>query len=281
MSKFQKYLSIIVPFFFAIGIHIGTGIIGGLLHSLIYLIFSLLSRWEFTKSASINKILDIMITKESYFFTILTIISAIICIIIFYFWYRKYNPNNLKTEIYRIRSLKSICLLFILSLSYSLFEIGTINLIATEHYNIFQNYVNMVNQFHSGNQIIRYLYSLLIAPISEELIFRGMILTKASKELTFLKANILQSVLFGLYHMNIIQGVYTFIAGLLLGYIAFKFKTIMASIILHSFLNLNLGRFFFENLYPSKAYLVNCCLVGLVLFLIIMRIIKKQNMYEF
>jgi membrane protease YdiL (CAAX protease family) len=117
----------------------------------------------------------------------------------------------------------------------------------------------------------------LIAPISEELIFRGVILKKACNELTFIRANILQAILFGLYHMNIIQGIYAFIAGLLLGYIAFKYKTVMASVVFHSFINLNLSSFLLSGFYPSTTKYIISCLIGLVLLLVVMRMIKKQE----
>ncbi len=280
MRKFHKYLSIIVPFFLAIGIQIGTGIICGLIYSIVYLIFLLLSRWEFIKGGGVdfNIILDKMtIIENLYLIKILSILSTIICIIVFYQWIRKYYPQNVNSKIFSILSLKNISLLLILSFGYGLLEIGALNLVIYGFHNASQNYINMMNKLYSGNQIVTLLYLTLIAPISEELIFRGVILKKACNELTFIGANILQSILFGIYHMNIIQGTCAFIAGLLLGYIAFKYKTVMASIVLHSFLNFNLSGFLLRGLYPSTTKYIISCVIGLVLLLIVMRIIKKQE----
>jgi membrane protease YdiL (CAAX protease family) len=53
----------------------------------------------------------------------------------------------------------------------------------------------------------------------------------------FMAANILQAVLFGVYHMYWIQGVYAFALGLILGFTAEYFHSIWAAILLHAFVN--------------------------------------------
>jgi membrane protease YdiL (CAAX protease family) len=212
-----------------------------------------------------------------YLIKILCMLSAIICIIVFYRWVQIYNSKDIKSKIISILSIKNISLLLILSLGYGLFEIGALNLIIFGFHIPSQNYINIMNKLYSGNRIVTLLYLLLIAPISEEFIFRGVILKKACNELTFVTANILQAILFGLYHMNIIQGVYAFIAGLLLGYVAFKYKTVIASIVLHTFLNLNLSGFLLSGFYPSTTKYIISCIIGFILLLVVMRIIKKQE----
>ena len=53
----------------------------------------------------------------------------------------------------------------------------------------------------------------------------------------FMAANILQAVLFGIYHMNLIQGIYAFVLGFILGYTAEYFHSIWAAVLLHAFVN--------------------------------------------
>ena len=50
-------------------------------------------------------------------------------------------------------------------------------------------------------------------------------------------ANVLQAVLFGIYHLNWIQGVYAFVLGMVLGFTAEYFHSIWAAILLHAFVN--------------------------------------------
>ncbi len=80
------------------------------------------------------------------------------------------------------------------------------------------------------------LYGALFGPIAEELIFRGVTLRQAQKTLPFWAANIMQALIFGVYHMNLLQGTYAFFVGLLLGYICKRGK-IHSSILFHILFN--------------------------------------------
>ena len=53
----------------------------------------------------------------------------------------------------------------------------------------------------------------------------------------FMAANVLQAVLFGIYHMNLIQGVYAFVLGMILGFTAEYFHSIWAAVLLHACVN--------------------------------------------
>jgi membrane protease YdiL (CAAX protease family) len=89
----------------------------------------------------------------------------------------------------------------------------------------------------SGNILLVVLYTLIVAPIAEEIVFRGVILHKAGRNVPFWGANILQAMFFGLYHQNLIQGLYATLIGLLLGLIYRKYQTIAAPILLHMIIN--------------------------------------------
>lgn len=82
-----------------------------------------------------------------------------------------------------------------------------------------------------------FLYSVLLAPFAEELVFRGVTLRQARKCLPFWGANLMQAFLFGVFHMNLIQGVYAFALGLILGYICEKSGSIYNAILLHLLFN--------------------------------------------
>lgn len=77
------------------------------------------------------------------------------------------------------------------------------------------------------------LYAVLLGPIAEELTFRGVTLASAKKALPFWAANLLQAFLFGVFHLNFIQGIYAFALGLILGLICEKSGCIWYSIVLH------------------------------------------------
>lgn len=75
------------------------------------------------------------------------------------------------------------------------------------------------------------LASLLLAPIAEEFIFRGLTLRYALKSTkNFWIANIIQAALFGFVHLNLVQGTYAFILGMLLGFTRRRYDSLFASI---------------------------------------------------
>lgn len=89
----------------------------------------------------------------------------------------------------------------------------------------------------SGLTVSMFFYSILLAPIGEELLFRGVTMHQAKKVFPFWGANIMQALLFGIFHMNMIQGIYAFFLGMVLGYICEKGGSIYQSILFHMMFN--------------------------------------------
>lgn len=82
------------------------------------------------------------------------------------------------------------------------------------------------------------LATVILAPIGEEIIFRGVTLRLAENAgLKFWIANIIQAVLFGIAHLNVVQGIYAFAMGLIIGYIYKKYNSLYVSILLHALIN--------------------------------------------
>lgn len=101
----------------------------------------------------------------------------------------------------------------------------------------FQQYSNVMSNFSTSSPWLTYCYVLLIGPISEELIFRGAILDRLYLAFPFWTANLLQALLFGIYHMNLVQGIYAFVLGAVLGLVRVSTGTIFASIGTHIIFN--------------------------------------------
>lgn len=95
--------------------------------------------------------------------------------------------------------------------------------------------VGIVPQKTFGGILIFVTGMALVPAIFEELFFRKWILN-ASKKYGKLFAVVFSALLFGLYHMNIGQGVFAFLIGLLFGVIAIKTGGIKYTCLLH-FLN--------------------------------------------
>lgn len=91
--------------------------------------------------------------------------------------------------------------------------------------------------FTGEPSLLLILYAVLLGPIEEELTFRGVIFASAQKAFPFWTANLFQAFLFGLFHLNLIQGIYAFMIGLFLGYVCGKGGSLWFSIFLHILFN--------------------------------------------
>lgn len=79
-------------------------------------------------------------------------------------------------------------------------------------------------------------YVCILGPILEEIIFRGFIL-KSMQRFENLTAIIVTSILFSMFHLNLVQFVPPILIGLVLGFITVKSKSLIPSIIAHIFNN--------------------------------------------
>ena len=105
---------------------------------------------------------------------------------------------------------------------------------------IMNEYAALVETVGIGQaNVVSMLATVILAPIVEEIMFRGVTMRLAGKAgAGFLVANLIQAVAFGIYHFNLVQGIYATVLGLVLGYVAYKYDSIFPSILLHLVYNL-------------------------------------------
>ena len=91
----------------------------------------------------------------------------------------------------------------------------------------------------SSDTFSMFLYASLLAPVWEELLFRGYIL-RTLQPFGKRFAVLTSAFLFGVFHGNLLQAPYALIMGLLLGYITVEYSLVWA-VLLHMFNNLVLA----------------------------------------
>jgi uncharacterized protein len=234
MKKFKDIFAAILPFLAAIGIQImfsvGIMFVYGLVAA-----FSLLSKGDVGYDAVLDHVYgslnsDMLITTSA--------ITAIILFIVFGWWYRNISIKIPARDILNKFSLKKVAGIVLLGIGLQLSLSLIMNIVAAIKPEWFDNYSELMEQLGMGNTIMSAIYIGLIAPFSEEFIFRGVILKKAQKVFPLLWANVFQAVLFGIYHGNIVQGIYAFFLGMFLGFVYYKLESIYASILLHMVINI-------------------------------------------
>ncbi len=89
------------------------------------------------------------------------------------------------------------------------------------------------------DEITLFLYSVILGPIGEELCFRGVSMSYLKKSnLPMAAVLIIQALLFGVFHGELIQSCYAMVAGLAFGLVAYKTGSLLLAILLHSTNNL-------------------------------------------
>lgn len=86
------------------------------------------------------------------------------------------------------------------------------------------------------NMVLMSIYSCIVAPITEELLFRGFALKTLSR-VSQRFGIFMSAVLFGLWHENIAQFVLAFFVGIFMGYLTVKHDSILPAIFCHMAVN--------------------------------------------
>lgn len=210
-----------------------------LLYSLIYLAFQIFTaivilvidiiRYRNTKTLT-------QITEMLYAQSYIVIFTAAVISLFLYYLLLKDNEKNLwKRCGFKKVSLKNTALIALAALSLSFITCAFVY--ATQ--NIFKDYSsiseNMVKEMESIPGI---LAAVIIAPIFEEILFRGLIFNELRKNVNVVVSIILQALIFGLFHGNLAQGIYAALLGSVAAIIYVWTKSIVSNMLLHIFFNI-------------------------------------------
>ncbi len=99
----------------------------------------------------------------------------------------------------------------------------------------------------------------VIAPVVEELIFRGLILHGLRKNYNGFTAVVVSALLFALFHLNPWQFPATFVLGLLLGWLVIRTRSIVLAILGHSVNNslVLLSMIYYKDIQANAIYLMD------------------------
>ena len=94
-------------------------------------------------------------------------------------------------------------------------------------------YTEVAAQQYSAHFIVGILVFGFISPIAEELLFRGVIYGYLRRFMDIKLAIALSALIFGVYHMNYVQGVYGFLIGCLMAYAYEYFGEFKMAVFVH------------------------------------------------
>lgn len=82
------------------------------------------------------------------------------------------------------------------------------------------------------------ILTCLISPISEEILYRGFVFGYLRKNYNLKFSIFTQALIFSIFHFDIIQSMYTFILGIILGIIYTYTNSLIGSILMHMLFNI-------------------------------------------
>ncbi len=149
---------------------------------------------------------------------------------------------------------------------------------------VIAEYGELMDSLYSAPAFLQILAAGFLVPILEELIFRGVIYQQLKRFLNKRMAMLYSALLFGIYHGNLVQGIYAFILGLMMVYIYERYKNIAAPIVFHCSVNalsVILSMFIVEpSYYVLAASAIICVAIALLSFKYVMEHVWAEVITE-
>lgn len=175
-----------------------------------------------------------------------TLVRYIVYIVVFGIWLRKISSASERKQFIKFPAIPAIPFIIVAGVAGQFFVDSALTLVRPFFSNTFSEYDKQVTSRVLGASASYVLYFAIffVAPLAEELLFRGLIQKYVGKffhEIMDKGADLctilFQALLFGIYHGNMIQGIYAFVLGILLGFLAVRFNSLIPGIIFHIAIN--------------------------------------------
>ena len=148
-------------------------------------------------------------------FNLITGICALLTLVII--WLILRGKGSIR-EVYSLNKISAatLCLAVVFGAAFNVFLSLVMGVTHIADY--FPEYMELMSQIVGKNNVFIEIISVaILAPLAEEVIFRGIVLKRLTKMVPVPVAVIISSALFGLIHGNILQGSYAFVLAVLIG----------------------------------------------------------------
>ena len=222
-------------------------------------------------------------TYNDFWYIVSTVLSCIYqfgtLLIITVFINKRFNTSNEVINKFKIRkrdylfaSLLVVSYIFITYgwFDYILFSIPTGDM-----------FESAMEYFESLPIVILLIESCIIAPIFEEVLYRGILLKGLINKYNSKIAIVYSALIFGIAHLNIPQGINAFLLGLILGTVFYYTRSIYLCMIMH-FVNNLLVNFVY---YPNSEIWTNILfivvpIIGVILMILCFKILNLKERAE-
>ena len=201
-------------------------------------------------------LIDIM--TDSSYMTMLTVVATLVSALFsvpayWLIWGRKKTEEDKRYFREKVLRLRPFAMIVIASCGLYYLAILIAAMIAIISPATMENYNEMMETALGGSQMLALVAAVILAPVNEECIMRGLILKNLQRFFSTPVVVIVQAVLFGIFHANWVQGIYVIPIGAALGYVAVRSRSVIPCIFMHLFYN---------SLSFAAAMLPGCCQTG-------------------
>lgn len=263
------------------GIYFGISQIVSIVYAVILSFFTIFTNMQKGKTLTANQLTVELTEKLIGASMYMLIISAVIAIPILLIFYRKD-----KKRVFYMEERAAHCQVIDYVLVLVLAITGCIffnNLIAISNIAKFsETYKKVSEAIYDSTIIVEILAAVILAPIVEEILFRGLIYKRLKEYINPMAGILISSLLFGIYHLNIVQGVYATLLGLVLAFLMEKYKNIKVPILAH--MGANLFSVVLTEYKPLQKFLgmdtvfVASTIICFILGVIILLELKKREL---
>lgn len=199
--------------------------------------------------------------------------------ITFILCYERVSKEKLKSNIKEIKEKNTIKEIAILLIFLYIFSLASIYILVAIFYKISpQKLTNLINEQNfkidtTTQLFIVSIYTVIIVPIFEELVFRKIIFKRFSKNIGILLAATISSIMFGMLHCKL-SVIHATVFGFIICILYEKYNNILIPILLHSLNNLvpasmSTLSFYKGTLYmPVNVDLKNDLVLSIIAFII-------------
>lgn len=198
---------------------------------------------------------------------VFVLIAALICIPIYYKMYQEDCRTVKETKRNVPITNKDIAAIAVSGAALALAMNNIISL--TPLPQLFPGYESTNEVIYGGGFLLQILTAGIFACIVEELSMRGIVYLRMKRYWGKKSAMILSALVFGLYHLNVVQAVYAFVLGLFFVWLYERYESLWASCIGHMSANLFIlmlsGSSIFQKVITE---MVGFCLVTCIALLV-------------
>jgi membrane protease YdiL (CAAX protease family) len=179
---------------------------------------------------------------------------------------------------FKLIGVKEIAMIVLASAGLSMIIDSVLSFIPVDQW--FPSHQEIISSITAGKSFILTLLTVGVAvPVFEEILLRGLVFNELRKNMHVAVAIIIQAIIFGVYHWNMLQAIYASILGIFLGLVYVWTKSLWAPIVIHIFFNSS--SLILSRLSPTINILLYL-FIGIILFsagiTLTYRITHRNNM---